>query len=86
MAANVFTLTWSGLRGYANPTWNLVGRVLAQAQQHKADLIPVTPVWRAQSWYQTILQWTCAQITNASFNEERREKSSKTYESHFQKW
>ena len=80
MAANAFTLMWSGLRGYANPTWNLVGRVLAQAQQPDTSntslespiLVSNNTAMDMYTDYPCLLQW--------------REKSSKTYESHFQKW
>ena len=31
IATDAFTVTWTGLKAYANPPWSLVGRVLSQA-------------------------------------------------------
>ena len=43
MTTDAFTMSWSGLKAYANPPWSLVGRVLAQAQQQQADLVLIAP-------------------------------------------
>ena len=56
IATDAFTMTWTGLKAYANPPWSLVGRVLSQVHQQKADLILVAPVWKAQTWYPTVLE------------------------------
>ena len=56
LATDAFTVNWKTWKAYANPPWSLVGRVLAQAQQQKADLVLVTPIWRTQTWYPTILK------------------------------
>ena len=48
-------MDWSQWKGYANPPWNLVGRVLAQTRHQKARLVIVTPVWSSQVWYPTLL-------------------------------
>jgi hypothetical protein len=42
-------------RGYANPPWNLVGRVLTHARNQKARVTLITPVWRSQVWYPMLL-------------------------------
>ena len=55
MATDAFTLDWTDLKAYANPLWSIIGRVLAQTQQQKADLILVTPVWKSQTWYPALL-------------------------------
>ena len=44
-----------GVRAYANPPWNLLGRVLARAEKQTADLILVAPVWPSQPWYPRLL-------------------------------
>lgn len=55
MATDAFTIAWTGLKAYANPPWSLVGRVLAQVRQQKANLILVAPVWKTQTWYPALL-------------------------------
>ena len=45
-SASAFTISWKGLKVYANPPWSLVGRVLSQAHQQGADLILVAPLWK----------------------------------------
>ena len=42
-------------KGYANPPWCLVGRVLSQARRQQAQLILVAPVWKGQLWYPVLL-------------------------------
>lgn len=37
MVMDAFTLDWEDLKAYANPPWNVVGRVLAQKRQQEAD-------------------------------------------------
>ena len=54
MTTDAFTMNWAELRAYANPPWNLIGRVLAQTRQQKAELVLVAPVWKAQVWYQVL--------------------------------
>ena len=41
--------------GYANPPWNLVGRILLQVQAQRVTIILVAPVWKTQAWYPTLL-------------------------------
>jgi len=59
VATDAFTQDWNNLPGklYANPPWSLIGRVLSQAHlQGILELILITPVWKAQAWYLTLLQ------------------------------
>ena len=59
MAVDAFTVDWGSIPGklYANPPWNLVGRVLSQVlNQTVEELVLVAPVWKAQSWYPMFLQ------------------------------
>ena len=59
MATDKFTLIWSDLpqKVYANPPWNLIGRVLSQVyNQSLSELILIAPVWKAQAWYLLLLQ------------------------------
>ena len=56
IATDAFLQTWTGLKGYANPPWNLIGRVLAQVQRQQARVVLVAPVWRGQPWFPVILR------------------------------
>ena len=56
MATDAFTLDWVNMEAYANPPWNIVGRVLAQTQQQHVDLVLVTPIWKTQTWYPALLE------------------------------
>ena len=53
--AITFTMNWGDFKGYANPPWSLIGRVLAQTRQQQAELVLVAPVWKAQAWYPVLL-------------------------------
>ena len=56
IAQDAFTVDWAEWKGYANPPWNLIGKVLAQARHQRARLILITPVWKSQVWYPTLLE------------------------------
>ena len=50
MATDALVQDWSDMKAYANPPWNLIGRVLAKIQEHKnIQMILMTPLWPAQS-------------------------------------
>ena len=58
IAADAFTLDWHSLpqKLYANPPWNLIGRVLSYIiLQEMEEVILVAPVWKAQPWYLLLL-------------------------------
>ena len=56
LATDALMQDWSGMKAYANPPWNLIGRVLAKVQQHpSAEVTLVAPVWPAQAWYPKLL-------------------------------
>ena len=42
-ATDAFLQNWKGLKGYANPPWNLIGRVLMKVENQAADLVLVAP-------------------------------------------
>jgi len=54
-AVDAFQQDWGQLKGYANPPWCLVGRVLNKVRSQEAQLILVAPVWKGQSWYPVLL-------------------------------
>lgn len=45
-ATNAFLQDWSQVSSYASPPWNLVGRVLAQVQSQRAQVVLVASVWK----------------------------------------
>ena len=49
-ATDAFVQNWSQIRGYANPPWNMIGRVLSQVQTQQAQMVLVAPVWKTQPW------------------------------------
>ena len=49
-AVDAFLQDWSTVKGFANLPWSLIPRVLNQAQTQEADLVLVTPLWKAQPW------------------------------------
>ena len=54
-ATDAFTQHWGPLKGYMNPPWCLVGRVLSQVRSQQAQVILVAPVWNGQLWYPVLL-------------------------------
>lgn len=52
---NAFDINWRGLRGYCNPPWELLGRVLDKVKKDKAQVMLVAPVWRAAPWWRKLL-------------------------------
>ena len=58
MACDAFSLDWSQMKGYANPPWNLIGKVLSQVRSQQTSLVIVTPLWKSQPWYPVLLGMT----------------------------
>ena len=56
MTTNTFILNWVEFKGYANPPWNLITRVLTQTRIQQVRLVLMAPVWRAQPWYPILLE------------------------------
>ena len=54
-ATDAFLQDWTTVKGFANPPWNLVQRVLTKAQNQGAEVILVAPVWKSQPWYPLLL-------------------------------
>jgi len=55
LATDAFLQDWTARKCYANPPWNLVGRVLALVQSQQVQVVLVAPVWKAQPWFPTLL-------------------------------
>ena len=60
VATNVFLQEWSQIKGYANPPWSLMGRVLSKVLMDKVRISLVAPVWKTQPWYPLLLQMLIA--------------------------
>ena len=54
-ATDAFLQDWRGQKVFANPPWNLIGRVLTKVEEQAADLVLVAPVWPSQPWYPKLL-------------------------------
>uniref|UniRef100_A0A1X7UCW1 Core-binding (CB) domain-containing protein n=1 Tax=Amphimedon queenslandica TaxID=400682 RepID=A0A1X7UCW1_AMPQE len=52
---DAFLQDWTQVRGYANPPWNLVERVLAKVEEQQADIILMAQMWPSQLWYPRLL-------------------------------
>ena len=58
---DAFLQDWRGQKAYANPPWNLIGRVLKKVEEQAVDLVLVAPVWSSQPWYPKLLSLLIAQ-------------------------
>ena len=47
-ATDAFLQVWTHIKGYANPPWNLAGRILTQMLTQQATIALVAPVWKSQ--------------------------------------
>lgn len=54
-ATDAFSQQWEQFRGYANPPWCLIGKVLSQVKNQQAQVVLVAPVWKGQPWYPVLL-------------------------------
>ena len=54
-ATDAFQQNWGALKGFANPPWCLMGRVLSQVMEQRAQVVLVAPIWKGQPWYPVLL-------------------------------
>ena len=54
-ATDTFQQNWGTLKGFANPPWCLMGRVLSQVMEQRAQVVLVASVWKSQPWYPVLL-------------------------------
>ena len=54
-ATDAFNQQWGKLKGYTNPPWCLISRVLTKVKNHQAQIILIPPVWKDQPWYPILL-------------------------------
>ena len=45
---DAFIQDWNTVSGYANPPWNLIGRVLSKVEEQGAEVVLVAPIWPSQ--------------------------------------
>ena len=55
-ATDAFLQDWYFGKGYANPPWSPITRVLSQAQFQQVQLMLTAPVWKSQPWYPAVLK------------------------------
>lgn len=55
VAIDAFAQRWSDPLSYAFPPFSLLGRVMEKSRLEEADLIVITPLWRAQPWFPLLL-------------------------------
>jgi len=60
-AVDAFRQPWKRIKGWANPPFNLIGRVLSKVKKEKANLTLVAPIWPAQSWFPILLEMLSAE-------------------------
>jgi len=53
---NAFHQNWKEEKGFANPPFALIGRVLAKARRDKARITLVTPEWKTAPWWPMLLK------------------------------
>jgi hypothetical protein len=55
LACNAFQQDWTQWLGlYANPPFNLIGRVLQKVQRQQVELVLITPWWTSAPWWPTL--------------------------------
>ena len=54
-AMDALVQDWSTTKGFANPPWILVGKVLAKVRAQRCQVVLVAPVWKSQPWYADLL-------------------------------
>ena len=55
-ATDALLQRWEDLEAYANPPWNMLGRVLAKVQKEMPEkIVLIAPVWPSQPWYPILL-------------------------------
>ena len=54
-ATNTFQQNWGTLKGFANPPWCPLGRVLSQVMEQRVQVVLVASVWKGQPWYPVLL-------------------------------
>ena len=55
-ATDAFWQDWSKWKAYANISWCLTGKVLAQVSKQQAQVILIASGWEAQPWYLILLR------------------------------
>ncbi len=57
---NAFSISWTGINGYAFPPYSLISRVLQKVRTDRANITIIAPVWPTQVWYPQLMD-LCAE-------------------------
>jgi hypothetical protein len=57
-AIDAFQQSWKDLKGYANPPFCLIGRILHKLRQEQATITLVAPIWTTAHWFPDLLAMT----------------------------
>ena len=55
LGVDSFKQSWKGIRGWANPPFNLIGKVLTKVRQSRAEISLIAPIWVTAPWFPVIL-------------------------------
>ena len=55
-AVDAFTQNWNDIKGYAFPSFSLIGRILANIKQDKASITVIVPCWQTQPRFPQFLR------------------------------
>jgi len=55
-AYDAFMQKWSRLRGFANPPFNLIPRVLQKVEQDRATIVLIAPLWPSAIWWPDLMR------------------------------
>ena len=55
-ATDALVQDWTHIRGFVNPPWALIGRVLSHTQSQQAQVVLLAPIWKTQPWYPVLLE------------------------------
>ena len=54
-ATDAFFQDWRDLKAYANPPWNLIGKVVSKVEEQEAEVVLIAPIWPSQPWFPRLL-------------------------------
>jgi hypothetical protein len=54
-AVDAFLQPWQNIRGWANPPFSLIGRVLEKVRKDKCTITLIAPIWSTQPWFPILI-------------------------------
>ena len=58
---DAFQQSWKNIRGWINPPFNMIGRILIKVRQEKAHVTIVAPIWPTAPWFPWLLKLSIEQ-------------------------